>query len=100
MSGDLRARLAHEIRRVDWTPLGPHAQRGGMILVDPQLDLLEVAVAVARDDSERVGRWMRERQLRKPTEAQIEIWQNETGERFTIAIVQPYVLAQREPSRP
>ena len=100
MSEDLRARLAHEIHRVDWTPLGPHAQRGGMILVDPQLDLLEVAVAVARDDSERVGRWMRERQLRKPTEAQIEIWQNETGERFTIAIVQPYVLAQREPSRP
>jgi hypothetical protein len=71
-----------------------------MILVDPRLDLLEVAVTVARDDSERVKRWMRERQLRKPTEAQIEVWQNETGERFTIAIVQPYVLAQREPSRP
>lgn len=35
-----------------------------------------------------------------PSEAQIEIWQNETGERFTIAIIQPYVLAQHEPSGP
>lgn len=98
MGDGLRARLAQEIQRVDWKPLGPHAKRGGMILVDPRLELLEVAVAVAQDDSERVQRWMVAQQLTRPTDAQIETWQHEAGERFTVAIVQPYVLAQRDPS--
>ena len=52
MSDDLRARLAEEIHRVDWKPLAPHAKRGGLVLVDPELDLLDVALAVARDDGE------------------------------------------------
>lgn len=97
MSEDLRARLAQEIHRVGWKPLGPHAKRGGLVLVDPKLDLLEVAVAIAQDDSERVQRWMGAGQLSKPTEAQIEAWQLEGGEQFSVAIVQPYVLARRDP---
>ncbi|MGB5283200.1 MAG: DUF2288 domain-containing protein [Polyangiales bacterium] len=97
MSEDLRARLAQEIQNVDWKPLGPHAKRGGLVLVAPQLDLLEVAVAVAQDDSERVRCWMAAGQLSKPTDAQIEAWQEEeVGEQFNVAIVQPYVLAQRQ----
>ena len=35
-------------------------------------------------------------QLSLATDAQIEAWREEKEERFTIAIVQPYVLAQRE----
>lgn len=96
MSDELRARIAQEIHRVDWKPLGPHAKRGGLVLVARELDLLDVAIAVAQDDSARVQRWMGAQQLRKPTEAQIESWQEEAGERFTVAIVQPYVLAQRD----
>lgn len=96
MGEDLRARFAQEIQRVDWKPLGPHAKRGGLVLVDPQLDLLEVAIAVARDDSERVERWMGAGQLSKPSEEQLEAWQKEVGERFRVAIIQPYVLAQRD----
>ena len=98
MSDELRARIAQEIQRVDWKPLGPHAKRGGLVLVDPQLDLLEVAVAVARDDRAKVQRWMSEQQLSKPTEAQIESWKEEADERFTVAIVQPYVLVRRDPA--
>ncbi|MFW2386773.1 MAG: DUF2288 domain-containing protein [Polyangiales bacterium] len=96
MSDELRARIAREIHRVDWKPLGPHAKRGGLVLVASELDLLEVALAVARDDKTRVQGWMGAQQLSKPTEAQIESWQEEAGERFTVAIVQPYVLAQRD----
>jgi len=94
MTGELRERLANEVHRVDWRPLAPHAKRGGLVLVDAGLDL--VAVAVARDDSERVRRWMNAGQLLKPTSAQIERWKDETEDRFTVVIVQPYVLAQRD----
>ena len=96
MSDDLRARLAEEIHRVDWKPLAPHAKRGGLVLVDPELDLLDVALAVARDDGEQVQRWMAAQQLRRATAAQTEAWREEAGERFTVVIVQPYVLAQRD----
>ena len=98
MTADLRAHLANEVHRVDWKPLGPHAKRGGLVLVDARLDLVEVAVAVANDDSQRVRQWMEAGQLLKPTEDQIAAWQEETEERFTVLIVQPYVLAQRDTS--
>jgi hypothetical protein len=96
MNDDLRVRLAEQIHRVDWQPLAPHAKRGGLVIVDPQLDLLEVAVAVAQDHGEQVQRWMAAQQLGRPTAAQTEAWRDEFGERFTVVIVQPYVLAQRD----
>ena len=96
MSDDLPAELAQQIHRVDWKPLAPHAKRGGLVLVDPQLDLLEVAVAVARDHGEQVQQWMTAQKLGRPTAAQAEAWRQEIGERFTVVIVQPYVLAQRD----
>ena len=100
MTDELRAHLANEVHRVDWKPLAPHAKRGGLVLVDSRLDLVEVAVAVAQDDSARVKQWMDAQQLLKPTVDQVESWESETEERFTIVIVQPYVLAQRDTSAP
>ena len=97
---ELRAHLANEVHRVDWQPLAAHAERGGLVLVDPRLDLVEVAVAVASDDSARVRQWMEAGHLTKPTREQADGWRDETDERFTIVIVQPYVLAQRDTSLP
>jgi hypothetical protein len=96
MSDDVRAQLAQQIHRVDWKPLAPHAKRGGLVLVDPQLDLLEVAVAVAQDDGERVQAWMAAQQLTRATSAQADAWREESGEHFMAVIVQPYVLVQRD----
>ena len=100
MSEELRAHLSNEVHRVDWRPLSPHAKRGGLILVDPGLDLVAVALAVASDDDARVREWMASTQLSKPTEDQIAAWNDETEERFTVVIVQPYVLAQRDSAPP
>jgi hypothetical protein len=96
MSEELRKHLANEVHRVDWRPLSPHAKRGGLVLVDPRLDIVEVALAVAKDDSTRVQQWMQSQQLARPSDEQMESWRDETEERFTVIIVQPYVLAQRD----
>ena len=100
MTDELRARLSNDVHRVDWKPLAAHAKRGGLVLVDPSLDLLAVAVAVATDDAARVRAWMVAERLTKPTEAQIEGWEGDLQDRFTVVIVQPYVLAQRDTGRP
>lgn len=96
MSEELRAHLTNEVHRVDWKPLAAHAKRGGLVLVDTGLDLVDVAVAVASDDSPRVQQWMAAGQLLKPTRDQVTAWQDDPADRFTIVIVQPYVLAQRD----
>lgn len=96
MTEELRTHLANEVHRVDWKPLAAHAKRGGLVLVDATLDLIEVAVAVATDDSASVQEWMGAQRLTKPTEAQIESWEGDAEDRFTVVIVQPYVLAQRD----
>ena len=96
MTDDLRARLATEIHRVDWKPLAPHAKRGGLVMVAPELDLIDVGAAVAGDDGRQVQNWMRAQQLRRPTETELEAWQDEAEERFVVLIVQPYVLVQRD----
>jgi hypothetical protein len=96
MSDELRQHLQNEVHRVDWRPLAPHAKRGGLVLVDAALDLVEVAVAVATDESALVAQWMEALQLRRPSPDQIESWQDDTDERFSVVIVQPYVLAQRD----
>ncbi len=94
MTEELKKRLAQQIERVDWKPLAPHAKRGGLLVVDPRLDLAEVASAIATDDSRRVEAWMRARQLGRATAEQIESWSEETEECFLFVIVQPYVLVQ------
>jgi hypothetical protein len=38
MTDDLRARLFAEIHRVDWKPLAPHAKRGGLVIVAPEVE--------------------------------------------------------------
>ena len=96
MSDELRQHLQNEVHRVDWRPLAPHAKRGGLVLVDAALDLVEVAVAVATDESALVAQWMEALQLRRPSPDQIESWQDDTDERFSVVIFQPYVLAQRD----
>ncbi len=96
MTDELRAHLANEVHRVDWKPLAPHAKRGGLILVDGALDLVNVAVAVATDDAARVEEWMKDGRLTKPTPDQVDAWKEDTEDRFTVVIVQPYVLAQRD----
>ena len=96
MTDELRAHLTNEVHRVDWKPLAPHAKRGGLILVDGALDLVDVAVAVATDDASRVQQWMQSASLTKPTSEQVDVWKEDAEDRFTVVIVQPYVLAQRD----
>jgi len=96
MTEDVRRRLSAEVHRVDWQPLAPHAKRGGLVLVDSRLDLIDVAVAVAADDSASVQAWMEAGQLQRPTQSQVADWQSQSRECFTVVIVQPYVLAQRD----
>lgn len=88
--------LATKIDATDWHSLRAHLERGGVVVVDPLLDLAEVGVAVAEDDVKSVERWLSSGLIAKPSAQQIQSWDAERGKDFLCLIISPYVLAQEK----
>lgn len=91
---DLRAELAGMMDEAEWDWLAPHARRNALLVVDIDLDLLEVGVAIANDNVSSVQHWVNEQLVYKPSTQQVSDWNNTPTRRFTALIVQPYVLIQ------
>lgn len=91
---DLKSELTEMIDQAEWDWLVPHVQRDAIVLVDTNLDLAEVGVAIASDNVMSVQHWIGEGLLSKPTQAQLTDWERDRRKRFTTLIVQPYVLVQ------
>lgn len=89
-----REELANTVDVAAWGWLRAHLERGGLIVVAPDLDLVEVGLKVAADDTAAIGAWIAGQQLAKPSVAQIAAWDREEGKRFSSLIVSPYVLIQ------
>ena len=89
----LAEKLKNEIGTADWPLLKPHADRGVILIIHPQLDLLEVAIQVAEDRTEQIRLWLDGGEITRPTPKQLKEW--ETGETiFICIIVQPFILIQ------
>ncbi|PZO22069.1 MAG: DUF2288 domain-containing protein [Leptolyngbya foveolarum] len=93
MAEDLRAELEKMVGPVQWEVLKPHAGRDAVVVVNAQLDLVEVAEAIASDSTQAVSRWINEQLIVKPTAEQLADW-NRENKQFMSLIVQPYVLVQ------
>lgn len=96
---DLKAELAQTLDEATWDWLVPHAKRDVVIVVTPGLDLLDVGVAIASDDTLSVQRWISEQLLHKPFPEQLAAWNSDQAKTFQALIVQPYVLVQEPPSQ-
>lgn len=95
-----REKLATQIDVADWFTLRSHLERGGLIVVDPALDLAEVGVHVATDNVPQVENWILKGQMGKPTHLQVERWDLDKFKLFRCLIISPYVLIQEEHPEP
>jgi hypothetical protein len=91
---DLRARLAGELGPCEASDLVAHAKRSAVILVNPSLELLEVAVAIAKDEKDSVAVWMSQALLLRPTLDDIAAWEAAPATPFVSVIVRPFVLVR------
>jgi len=91
---DLKTQLTEQLASIEWNLLIPHAQRDAVIVVKEQLDLLDVGVAVAEDDSTSVQNWISQKLVYKPSSQDLSTWNNEPHKQFMTLIVQPFVLVQ------
>jgi hypothetical protein len=90
----IKEELALSVDEADWSWLRAHLGRGGLILVDDTLDLVEAALKVASDDTAPIEKWISAGKIGKPSERQIHMWDSDARKRFAMLIISPYVLIQ------
>jgi hypothetical protein len=91
----LREKLESECFDIVWRELRPHAARDGLFVLEPELGLVNTALAIAEDRTAEVHAWLAAAKLRRPTAAQLEAWEQDPEQRFRAVIVQPFVLAEK-----
>ena len=90
-----REELALAFDEAEWGWLRPHLERGGLIVVDRELDIVEVGLKIAADDSTAISAWISGGKLAKPVAEQIAGWDAD-GALFLTLIISPYVLIQEQ----
>ncbi|MCY7322560.1 MAG: DUF2288 domain-containing protein [Phormidesmis sp. CAN_BIN36] len=91
---DLRSELTKSLDEAEWSWLIPHVDRDAVIVVAPQLNLVDVGLAIVNDNSTSVQHWIAESLIYKPSDQQKADWNAHQNQRFHALIVQPYVLVQ------
>ena len=95
MTQALRQELAGMVGLTQWDWLKPHIARDAVVFVNPQLDIVDVGIALTNDNVQSVQRWIGEQLITKPTAEQLQTWGVKgPSNRLQSLIVQPYVLVQ------
>ena len=92
---DLKKKIASELGTADWRLLASHAKSASLIVVDQTLDLLDVALAVAANETDRVSPWIEQGFLTKLDDASQATLAETPSAYFQFVVIAPFVLAQR-----
>lgn len=79
-----------------WADLKDHQERGAIIVVHQELDLVVVGIEIARDNASVVQKWIDDEKLTRPNEEQLKEWNANATKEFQFLIAQPYVLIQEQ----
>ena len=90
----LKETLAKDVADITWKDLLPHAKRDAIIVVQDDLELTEVAVAIAEDNTVSVQEWIGKQSIAKPTSEQLTAWNQNPQKQFLALIVQPFVVVK------
>ena len=90
----LKEKLEKDVADISWKDLQPHAKRDAIIVIKDDLDLLEVAAAIAEDNTVSVQAWITSKSISKPTSQQLTDWNQTPEKQFSTLIVQPFVVIQ------
>ena len=93
----LRDRLNSETGILTWEELTPHFARGVVLRVSTNVDLINVAEKVIRDDKASIEAWMSSGDLRRATDDDARDWVSREPQ-FWCVVSAPWVLAQEKPA--
>ena len=96
---DLLLKINMETARLPWTELIRHFAAGSVLTLSNELDLVDVAARISRDDKESIGRWMAEGKLGKVSDRQARDWLAADARLWSV-VVSPFILVQQEKPGP
>lgn len=94
MTENLREQLSELLDEAELEWLKPHIQKDVVILVVPDLDLIDVGVAISTDNTQSVQHWISEQLLVKPSPEILNRWNTNRDQKFQALIIQPYILVK------
>lgn len=94
MEKNLREQLTELLDEAELEWLKPHIQKDVVIIVVPDLDILDVGVAISSDNTQSVQHWISEQLLVKPSSDILSRWNGNPTQKFQALIIQPYILIQ------
>lgn len=93
----IREKLRAEVYPTHAPELIAHHRRGALLILAPDADLLDAAVAIAQDDQPAVKALVDAQKLGKPSLSDLADWSVDAAQQLQVVILQPYVLAQLLP---
>ncbi len=92
---NLQQKLNLETGQISWEEIQRHFARGSVIVVAGELDLVEVASAVAEDNKRLVEEWMNSGQVTRANDDHGLRWaEMNPPPNFWAVVVAPWVLVQ------
>jgi hypothetical protein len=90
----LKEKLEQDVADISWKELQPHAKRDAIIVIKDELNLAEVAVAIAEDNTASVQNWIGSQSIAKPSSQELTQWNQTPEKQFVALIVQPFVVVK------
>ena len=88
-----RGKINSETARIAWKELQRYFAGGFTLVVDPALDLVEVAYQMQQDNAEQIEQWMLGHQIRQVSNDEARRWYNDDAALWA-CVVKPWVLIQ------
>ena len=93
----LKAKLNLETAKITWSAVERLFASGYIIYVHRPLDLVSVGFQFARDDSQQLQIWLKQRAVHPLTDEQARDWHQNDNEMWAL-VIKPWVLVQNDKS--
>ncbi len=90
---ELRAHLHGETSKLPWSELEKYFARGVVFKVEKGLDILDVAIVIARDDKDSLKEWIDDKKVMGAEIEDAKKWHESDASLWTV-VVAPFVLVQ------
>ena len=93
----LLAEFHQQTAQISWRELQPHFARGAVVIVGQELNLVEVAVQLRRDNKVQFEQWLASGAISGPSDERAQQLFNENPKVWTV-VAAPWVLVQLQAS--
>ena len=90
----LRAKINLETAQIPWRDLQTHFAAGNVLQVGSDIDLVEVAFQMSKDNRKQVTLWMATGELQQVPDSQAQAWYDDEAQLWAV-VVRPFVLVQQ-----